>query len=939
MEDLFGNTPLKQAYKELDFEVLDDSDRSPVVPVDRLYSNSNNLSPYQIFALSRAKQIGVTAVYFRYFENRPPQPQIYIIDKSDGLFSESSYAETHRNIWSSCEVPICMVITMTELRIYDCRKPVSVQVNGISIKPEHRIPIDRLAEYAHVLEAYNATKFDNGSFWDGQEASRKFLYNKSAYHILTSKLKAVREGYKSNSKLDDNLSDRLLITCILIKYLEENGVDEEGVNQAVNFFREKTGQDSLLEIIRAGNLILLLNELAEHFNGGIFKFSPHEKKAIENSNFSKLTSFLDESLDANNQLFLWKQFSFKYIPVELISNFYEEFLPREDVRDSGAVYTPSYLVELLVDQVLPLSSTNAEYLNENIKLIDVSCGSGIFLVVAYKRLVQRYMLSQWMKKGTTEITSAPLLKILKNIHGVDRNEKAVNLTLFSLSLAVCSFLSPKKIWTELKFENLITSENIETADFFDWVDTKKFNKFDLVIGNPPFKDLKEEDFAVIRNTLERKSLKIDFRNPKRQLALVFLEIAMNLLKPEKLLCLIIPSGPLLYFDDSLPFRKDFFGSYNVPQLFDFTYLRRILFQATVPVAAVFAEKTKPTEEEIVHVVFKRTKSVAEKQHFEIDHYDTFTVPKASNAEDLHSWKYNLVGGNYVKALVERLKDMYPRQTIKDFLSWKVKEHNWTFGPAKNAKLQPNLFLFANRITDGKFPILLTRPQINSETYSVSAPHNDKDAFLKFKNLVIADGPLYSFYIAATSGRQALRGPYTIVPGDFHVLPYVGKHIKLTKTEKIIVDDVTRYRVPEFGSGEESPINDDVLLTNKAGNLNKVFVQFGDVFSDVLNFFYEKRRRKYCLSDVYEGKSFFVCVFNFTSSTSHPRVHATDENISTLLKHKAGRNLYINRVARVYNDYQIILIKPKQMRYWLRSIALRDADETIEDVLNGEQHVR
>lgn len=940
MEDLFGRTILQKAYEELDFQVLEDSDRSPILLVDSLDSDTYELSPYQIFALSRAKNIGVTAVYFRYFENRPPQPQIYIIDKSEGKFSDADYANTHRNIWSSCEVPICIVITSTELRIYDCRKPVNVDIYGISITPEHKIPINRLSEYSEILKEYNATKFDNGSFWEGKEAAKRYRYNNSAYSILTSKLKVVREEYKRTSKLkDENLSDRLLITCILIKYLEENGIDEDGKNQAVNFFRKEVGYNSLIEIIRAKRIVPLLDRLTEHFNGGIFKFSKQEKEAIAQSSFTLLSNFLDDSIDSNNQLFLWRQFSFKHIPVELISNFYEEFLPREDVKNSGAVYTPSYLVELLVDQAIPLSTANSEYFDENVKLIDVSCGSGIFLVVAYKRLVQRYILNQRLKKSSVEVTSSALLKILKNIHGVDQNEKAVNLTLFSLSLAVCSFLSPKKIWTELKFENLITSQNIEAGDFFDWLDKKRFGKFDLVIGNPPYKDLNESELETIKRKLRDKGIEIQFANPRYQLALVFLETAMHLLKSGKLLCLVVPAGPLLYFDDSMPFRNDFFGQYNVPQIFDFTYLRRILFQATVPVISIFVEKTIPTEEDIVHIVFKRTKSVSEKQYFEIDHYDTFRVPKIANHRDLHVWKYNLIGGNYVKALVERLKALYGEQTIKKFLLEKVKDSNWTFGSAKKTKLHPNKFLFAAKITHGEFPILRSQGEINTETYSVSAPNSDRDAFLEFRDSVIANGPLYSFYISATSGRQALRGPYTILPSDFLDLPYSGKRIKLTKTEKIIVEDVTNFRISEFGLGEDASINAPVSLMNKSGQLNRVFIEFADTYCDVLNFFYEKKKQSYGLTDVYEGQSYFVCVFDFRRSKINPTLHTTDTDIASILKYKAGRSLYINRGLRIYNSYQIILVKPKQMRYWLRTIALRDADETIEDALSKIKDVR
>ncbi len=45
----------------------------------------------------------------------------------------------------------------------------------------------------------------------------------------------------------------------------------------------------------------------------------------------------------------------------------------------------------------------------------------------------------------------------------------------------------------------------------------------------------------------------------------------------------------------------------------------------------------------------------------------------------------------------------------------------------------------------------------------------------------------------------------------------------------------------------------------------------------------------------------------------------------------GTSYRINRVVKIYDDDYIYLLKPKELRYWLQSIALRDADETIVDL--------
>ena len=52
----------------------------------------------------------------------------------------------------------------------------------------------------------------------------------------------------------------------------------------------------------------------------------------------------------------------------------------------------------------------------------------------------------------------------------------------------------------------------------------------------------------------------------------------------------------------------------------------------------------------------------------------------------------------------------------------------------------------------------------------------------------------------------------------------------------------------------------------------------------------------------------------------------------LVYREIGRNLRVVRVIRVYDNNIVYLIKPNQVRYWLRSVAIRDADETFADLV-------
>ena len=140
------------------------------------------------------------------------------------------------------------------------------------------------------------------------------------------------------------------------------------------------------------------------------------------------------------------------------------------------------IVSTLVDECMPLQSPQKDF-----KLIDVSCGSGIFLVKAYKRIVQWWRYEQWQKTGKLEKPSLPVLKdlLLKSIHGVDIEQDAIRLSIFSLALAILDEVNlDSPTWGELKFPDL--NNNIITKNFFKYVTENPPNDFSLVIGNPPF---------------------------------------------------------------------------------------------------------------------------------------------------------------------------------------------------------------------------------------------------------------------------------------------------------------------------------------------------------------------------------------------------------------------------------------------------------------------
>ena len=59
--------------------------------------------------------------------------------------------------------------------------------------------------------------------------------------------------------------------------------------------------------------------------------------------------------------------------------------------------------------------------------------------------------------------------------------------------------------------------------------------------------------------------------------------------------------------------------------------------------------------------------------------------------------------------------------------------------------------------------------------------------------------------------------------------------------------------------------------------------------------------------------------------------ALDEYLDRLLLHQRGTRLRVHRVTRLFDGNCLFFLKPKPLRFWLRSIAIRDADETFVEL--------
>ncbi|MCI5222121.1 MAG: hypothetical protein D3924_05485, partial [Candidatus Electrothrix sp. AR4] len=666
---------------------------------------------------------------------------------------------------------------------------------------------------------------------------------------------------------------------------------------------------------------------------------------------------------------------------------------KKDAKNSkGVVYTPPMLVDFLLDQCLPLNAATLSW-----KVLDPACGSGVFLVGAFKRLIQCWRIANDWKQPTYHDLQA----ILKNsIFGIDnaKDSEAVLITAFSLCVALCDELDPLVIWNKLKFDNL-QERNLLDIDFFEVVESGEFNNhFDLVIGNPPFDSRLTTDAA---QQLEKNKVKDRPKLPDTQLALLFLEQSFRVARKNAVVCLIQPAGPLLYNGNAQPFRSYFFEEFSINQVFDFTALEGMLFKAKVAEAAVIGRNLPSTDDKILHLTFRRTKPLKEKLLFELDPYDFHWISRESVKKNPYVWKTNLLGGGRLHRMLDRLLTDTP--TLGEYLEDKRKNNGWQFGegysigcgsylnnlPNANefidlsprermAKLglkrtpelapwitgknnvPPNALaskgvnwdivepinkLFyeePRRTTQLVFsaPHILIREKVDGKnipaSYSnkelvftkqiigVYAPEAEQD-HLKILAKRLNDSDLFGMLAILVSGRILIGKANSLLKSDIMALPYPdeSEDLKLFFWEQTLVEDIADYLVDFRRKGE----NAAVLSKTDASDLQN----FGKIYCDILNPVYKEFRP---LQPIRLGS--FICYPFCYGDTPQIKLPDTEEQtvslLDELLHHRHSSRLFINRILRLYEQNVIFMVKPDQKRYWLRSIALRDADETLIDLL-------
>ncbi len=949
---------------------------------DNLYGiseiiDNKRLKYYQI----QAKEVG--ADYFYCLDSELEKykiPFIYIFDYRNKQIDGNELAVINKKIWTVGEIAIAIVIDNNEISVIDTRLPIQVTKEG-ELKPNILYLISKIDFQLKEL------------IFAG-----RILEDKTNDYLSVSPYVKLLEHIDKNILSKENLIGcssgtlrHLVVKCILIKYLEEQ-VDEKKENIFKNNFfspylhEEASTNITFCDILRNGDIPKLFKQLSKKFNGGVFDLTEKEISEIYQSDLSTIAMALDGHFDIHGQGSFWQLYDLKFIPIEFISRLYERFILSVDGRQKkdGAYYTPPHLARLLIDELLPFDK---EIDFENFKLLDPSCGSGIFLVLAYKRLITLWMLQNNKDRieGLSDIST--LKKVLSNcIYGLDINKDAISITATSLQIEYASNFHPKDI-DLIQFDNLAEKGNLGTTGFFKWYKNSEF-KFDIIVGNPPFNIDKDENKINAQNGLDDicdNEYYIDENNkrqniPNKNPALTFLYKSLDhLLKPSGLLFMIMPSSAFLYNPTSLAYRKTIFSKWNTHKIYDFTSLKDFLWGKTkVATIAILIENIKSNLKPIRHIVV-RSSYLNHKGalRFQVDKYDQFLVPYEKALINKYYWKTNLLGGgrlhfymdkyinnknidsikiyikNWIKPSTGFRTDKYSKKQVdldgmkllntNDFINDNIDNATYTQegslmkrGVNDDILTPPNIFIRLN--ANYTIPIALNKKKIGFFPGVLGLKGNSEDEMKYFFDSFIANRYIYSMLVKIISSKIYMQqsGEYSIDAQDIMNFP-----LKINSKKIPVPFDQPSYMEKAVWEDTEllaQCINKTtgVLFDKSTSNNIK---EYSSAFCDILNLVYKNNDYKFRIKRLIINEHWVWVTFYHTNlkESIESKLSIENEGIyKELITDDISNNgLRINRVITYINEPNCIsFLKPRALKYWTRSIGYRDAEEIKSVMFNN-----
>ena len=462
------------------------------------------------------------------------------------------------------------------------------------------------------LEKIKKWNFDSGKFWLnyadflGKIEEKRARIDKKLIEQLTSLRKELKKCLKSHRGDTNEIVQSLIDRTLFIKFLEDKHIINSFFYQS--YFADDFSPNAryeykyLLQNYNANAVNKLFGKINKLFSNVLFKEPEIEAKHLTREVLATIYNAIRQYDWDSKQLSLF-DFRFDVVPVEFISHIYEVFLEGKQ-SEEGIYYTPPNLAHLIIDDTIEGLGT----------VLDPSCGSGMFLVLAFRKLLEYHPVPP---NANIQEKITHKNKLLKEyIFGIEKENTAWRLCLFSLYLEILKDIPPQEIkqFIEQKIKNNSLqpifphdfSDNIIEANSLDIEVGKEphNNKsFDYMVGNPPFLELKKTDAEInfinkYQTEINGEQLKAKDIIGKNQISQAFMLKIKDWAKAETRFG-FVQNNSNFYNEKSEKFRRFFFKHYKVEIFYELSRVKNLLFRKAKEGVVVTIFNNQPNEDNYV----------------------------------------------------------------------------------------------------------------------------------------------------------------------------------------------------------------------------------------------------------------------------------------------------------------------------------------------------
>lgn len=493
------------------------------------------------------------------------KPSVNILENIDCSFQARRYG------WSA-KHKISVLTNFKDLLIYDCSDiPKSDDPTNKNLIAKFNY-LEYFDKYDEIYELISKEIVYNGKFEEkfksfsgiGQTIDEMFLKQINAWRVqLGQELFNIKGGNIEDINIE---IQEFINEIVFLRICEDRNLP------LYKTLQKSISIDSMLQ----KELEKIIEIADKRYNSGIFK----ERNIINELDKTILKNIITDLYYPNSP------YDFTVISSNILGEIYEVFIsetlivknnevilqPKKENLNRAIVTTPYDVVKFMVSKSLE-SFTYEKNPDEikKLRIADIACGSGIFLTEVLDYLIN--YCQDWYEKNkkydsleetytnTYKLTYKEKREILTNcLYGVDIDYQAVEVARFSLLLKVLEGETEETVINEkpvlpsldnniINGNSLIDLEMLKDATTDELISINPFsfnninsgNKFDLIIGNPPY--VKTEDMIKLQDKKEVQAYKSEYFVAYKQFDKYFLFIqrALDLVKDTGVVCYIVPN--------------------------------------------------------------------------------------------------------------------------------------------------------------------------------------------------------------------------------------------------------------------------------------------------------------------------------------------------------------------------------------------------------------